>query len=149
MAKNAPTARKAKENVVPAKTANSTERNQVQHAATIVGYDEGLTPAERESNRGMPTASAPASAPAALPKPRRGSGELTLPPGVNFPEHQDFPGHGEEYTEEMNRLVPCRILDDMRGRIGLRIAYSFKRDDEYLLPKWFAIQYHNLIVIKE
>jgi len=60
-----------------------------------------------------------------------------------------FSSHGEEAATEMCRSVPCQIIANLKGRIGLELQFEFSRGQTCYMPKWFALSYPRNVVIKE
>lgn len=60
-----------------------------------------------------------------------------------------YKGHPAEYADYMQTMVPCQLITDLKGRIGVKCEFNFRRSQVVTLPRWFATTFPAAIVIKE
>lgn len=131
------------------------EQNDQQTAQQEVAAEKAVAPASiRPATEAIsapePAANRPASQVASVPKAVMGKSVALTDAPFDIPQDPTaFLQHGEEVAQEMIRKVPCQIVKDLKGCIGVGLSFEFKRGQSFLIPKWFALSHPSSIVIKE
>lgn len=69
---------------------------------------------------------------------------------VTNTEYRDGDGElDEEKGEYMNEIVIAHFTCDMKGCITIKMPYDFKKHEQWRLPRWFAVQFPQKIVIRQ
>jgi hypothetical protein len=114
---------------------------------------EGQTPeiANPSQDRTAPPATQPASMrPVIQPeKPAPKLATLLSDTPVSLPNDISmFKAMPEAQAQEMIRVVPCQVIQDLNGCIGLKHQYRLRQGQQVALPKWFALSHPKAIVIR-
>ena len=128
-------------------------------AADTSELDTESTEIMRDGQDGPATAPAVAPEPQASPviRPAPVDARTGVPVADQFPTNTKYPAadstpeapkFDEEKAADMNRLVIAHFLEDMKGCVTLNIPFEFTKHSAWQVPKWFAIQYPNKIVIR-